>query len=71
MEYPLIVATQVTYDIAHDLSEGVILPPGSRWVLIGFALILLLGMLRFPMFLTELWTQRKFKKQLQEARRSK
>lgn len=71
MEHQLVVATQVVQGIALDPVAGVILPQGSRWILLGLALIILFGMVRIPMFVTELWTRQKFKKQLQEARRSK
>lgn len=71
MEYPLSVASQVTHEIALGLPVGIILPPGGREILLGLSLIFLLGMLRIPMFITELWTRQKFKKHLEEARRSK
>ena len=71
MEHQLVVATQVAQEIGLDLIAGLILPPGGRLILFGLFLIILLGMARIPMFITELWTRQKFKKQLQESRRSK
>ena len=70
MVHQLTVATQVAQDVALDPVAGLIFSQSTHWKLIAALLIILLGLARLPIFITELWARQKFKEQLQEAGRS-